>query len=216
MKSVLLFLSDLKQNNTREWFQDNKKRYDETRQEFDTFINEVIAGIYKFDPSIGMLSAKDCVFRIYRDVRFSADKSPYKTNMGGAISKGGRKSDFAGYYFHLDPEETFIAGGKYMPQADVLKKLRQEVMYNMDEFSRILNKPSFKKTFGEMEGEKLKKPPKDFPPDFPEIELLKFKSYTVFHKCNITDVTGKDFVNYTVDTFKEMFPFIRFLNRVFE
>ena len=216
MKSVIPFLSDLKQNNNREWFQANKKRYDQAKSEFESFINVLIAGVVKFDPSIGTMNAKECVFRIYRDVRFSKDKSPYKSNMGGFISRGGRKGGFAGYYFHLDPEQSFIAGGMYIPPSVILKKVRQEIMYNIEEFKGIIHKASFQKTFGQLEGEQLKRPPKDFPPDFPGIDLLKFKSYTVLHSFNPTSVSDADYNEYTLKVFREMLPLNKFLNKAIE
>ena len=213
MNSVIPFLSDLKQNNNREWFKTNKTRYAQAKSEFESFINELIAEVIKFDPKIGTLSAKDCVFRIFRDVRFSKDKSPYKTNMGGFISRGGRKGGFAGYYLHIDPEQSFIAGGNHMPPPDILKKVRQEIMYNIKEFKGIIHKASFQKTFGLLEGEQLKRPPKDFPADFPDIDLLKFKSYTVLHAIEVKTISSPKFKEYTLKTFEEMLPLNSFLNQ---
>jgi uncharacterized protein (TIGR02453 family) len=216
MKTVIDFISELDKNNNRDWFNANKNKYLEAKSEFETMVNQLIAKVHKFDPEIGTLAAKDCVFRIYRDVRFSKDKSPYKTNMGGFIAKGGRKGMSAGYYLHIDTNQAFIAGGMYMPPADLLKKIRMEIMYNIDEFKSIISKPSFTKTFGQIEGEKLKRPPKDFPLDFPDIELLKYKSYTVMHAVSTEQILDPDFENYTVKVFKEMFAMNRFLNKALE
>ncbi len=216
MQAVLDFLTDLKQNNNREWFQENKKRYEKAKADFENLLNGIIPGIYAFDPAIGPLTAKDCVFRIYRDVRFSKDKSPYKTNMGGFIARGGRKGAFAGYYFHIAPDESMIAGGIYMPPADVLKKARQEIYYHAEEFKRILNDKEFKKTFVLMEEDKLIRPPKDFPADFPDIDLLKYKSYTVFHSLPDKVLLSKNLQEYAVKIFKVMYPFNNFINRGLE
>ncbi len=216
MKDVLEFLTDLSKNNNREWFNANKKRYQQARETFEGMVNRLIPGIRKFDPEIGLLTAKDCVFRIYRDVRFSKDKSPYKTNMGGFITKGGRKGGLAGYYLHIDPQQSFIAGGNHMPAPDRLKKIRQEILYNINEFKGILNDPRFKKTFGSIDAEKLSRPPKDFPADFPDIDLLKFKSFTVVHSVNRQAVLDVDFETYILKTFRELYPFNRFLNRALE
>lgn len=213
MKITLDFLADLKQNNNREWFNANKQRYLDAKAAVDELVNQVIPDIRKFDPDIGTITAKECVFRIYRDVRFSKDKSPYKTNMGGFIARGGRKGGFAGYYIHIDPAGSFVAGGNYMPPADILKKIRQEIMYNIDEFKAIISKPSFRKTYGELEGDKLSRPPKDFPADFPDIELLKFKSFTVLHPTPAKTLLDEDVVNYIVKAFKELHPLNRFLNK---
>lgn len=216
MKNVIPFLTELKKNNNREWFQANKKKYDQAKTEFETFVNGLIAELVKIDPQIGTLTAKECVFRIFRDVRFSNDKSPYKTNMGGFIARGGRKGGYSGYYIHIDPEGSFIAGGLYMPPADILKKVRQEIMYNVEEFKGIIHKASFQKAYGQLEGEMLKRPPKDFPADFPDIELLKFKSYTVLHAIDAGTILNPDFTKYAINIFKELKPLNHFLNRAME
>ncbi len=216
MKNILDFLTTLKSNNNREWFNANKSLYIEAKDTFEEFINGIIPKINKFDPEIGSITAKDCVFRIYRDVRFSKDKSPYKTNMGGFMAKGGRKGGFAGYYIHIDPEQSFIAGGNHMPPPDKLKKLRQEIMYNVDQFKAIINKPSFKKAFTKIDGEKLSRPPKDFPADFPDIDLLKFKSYVVMHNFDSNEMLNKDYESYVLKIFKEMYPLNQFLNKAMD
>ncbi len=133
--------------------------------------------------------------------------------MGGFMARGGRKGGFAGYYIHIDPEQSFIAGGMHMPPPDILKKVRQEILYNIDEFKSTINKPAFKKTFGEIEGEKLSRPPKNFPADFPDIDLLKFKSYTILHKVDQSTLLKDDIEKYIVKTFKEMYKLNQFLNR---
>jgi len=213
MKNVLDFLKELKENNDREWFNENRKKYDGAKTEFETLINKLIPKIYDFDPEIGSLTAKQCVFRIFRDVRFFKDKSPYKVNMGGFMSKGGRKGFHSGYYVHIEPGRSFLGGGIYMPPSDILKKIRQEIMYNVDEYKNIINNPAFKKIFTQMEGEKLKRPPKDFPADFPDIELLKCKSYVVLHDVKDKDILSKNFENYIIDVFKTMYPLNQFLNK---
>lgn len=139
-QNTLTFLSNLKKNNHKDWFEKNRNHYEDAKNNFLAFVTEVIALVEKIDPSIVGLEAKKCVFRINRDVRFSKDKSPYKTNMGASISKGGKKIQCAGYYFHLEPNNTFIAGGLWMPPAEQLQKLRQEIDYNFDEFKKIITK----------------------------------------------------------------------------
>jgi len=213
MKKVIDFLSELKLNNNREWFEANKKRYEAAKSEFEGLLNKLIPLIYKFDPEIGLLTAKDCVFRIYRDVRFSKDKSPYKTNMGGYINKGGRKGIYAGYYVHIEPGSSMLAGGIYMPPPDVLKKARQEIYYHSDEFKGILNDKEFIKVFRQMEEDKLSRPPKDFPADFEDIDLLKYKSYTVLHPVADERLISDGLVKYMDGIFKVLFPFNQFINR---
>jgi uncharacterized protein (TIGR02453 family) len=212
MDLVIGFLRKLKANNQREWFQSNKPDYEKARKQFEALLNSLIPEIRKFDPTIGMLTPKDCVFRINRDIRFSADKSPYKTNMGAYISQGGRKGEKAGYYIHIDPEQSFAAGGLYMPQPEVLKKVRDEVYFNAGEFKSIIHKPSFVKVFGELDGDKLTRPPKGYPPDFPDIELLKYKSFTASHLLNEKTIVSVGLVKDVAGLFLEMYPMIRFLN----
>ena len=216
MKAVLNFLSELQDNNNRDWFNANKKQYLDAKDAFEAMVNRLIPGIHKFDNDISSITAKECVFRIYRDVRFSKNKAPYKTNMGAFIAKGGRKSGFAGYYLHIDPEQSFIAGGNHMPSSDKLKQIRQEIMYNIEEFKSILNKPTFKNIYGELEGARLSRPPKDFPPDFPDIELLKFKTFTVMHSVEPGQILKEDFEQYVLNAFNELHPLNRFLNKAFE
>ena len=216
MKTVSEFLRGLRDNNTREWFEANRKGYELAKAEFEFMLNRLIPEIYGFDPGIGTLTAKDCVFRIYRDVRFSKDKRPYKTNMGGYVCKGGRKGMYAGYYVHIEPGNSMLAGGLYMPPPEVLKKARQEVYYHAEEFKGILNGAAFKKTFRVMEEDKLSRPPKDFPADFKDIDLLKFKSYAVMHVMKDETLLEKNVQDYMVKVFKVMQPFNGFLNRGLE
>lgn len=213
MKVIIDYLKALKANNEREWFHANKPAYEKAKKEFEAFVNRLIPEIYKFDPEIGMITAKDCVFRIFRDIRFSPDKTPYKTHFGAYIAKGGRKSMLPGYYLHIDAERSFSAGGMHMPSSEHLKKIRQEIMYNVNEFKAILDKSSFKKTFGTFVDDKLIRPPKDFPADFPDIELLKFKGYTVVHDLNEKTILGQHPDLEILNSFKELKPLNDFLTK---
>jgi len=213
MNEILNFLADLKQNNEREWFQANKKRYEAAKNQFEALLNKLIPEINNFDPSIGLLTAKDCVFRIYRDIRFSSDKTPYKTHFGGYIAKGGRKSMHTGYYVHIDAEQSFLAGGMHSPPPEQLKKIRMEIMYNIDEFKSIIKNNQFQKYYGNINGEKLTRPPKDFPADFPDIDLLKFKSYTVISAFDAGKFSDRDFKKYALKVFEVLYPLNEFLNR---
>jgi len=215
-KNTFQFLNELKQNNNRDWFLENKPRYEEAKKEFEVFIDALIAEISKFDGSIGHHTAKECIFRIYRDVRFSKDKSPYKTHMGAHITSAAKKSEIhsrAGYYIHIGPGESMLAGGAYLPQGPWIKSIRQEIAYNADDFRKIINSKKFKEHFGEIEGEKLKKAPKGYEPDHPEIELLKYKSFLASNKVSDKDVISKDFLKHSADVFKTLHPFDDFLNR---
>jgi uncharacterized protein (TIGR02453 family) len=214
-KSTLDFLTSLKKNNNKEWFDKNKEKYLAAKQNVEEFTDELIKLISAFDKKIAGLTYKDCVFRIYRDVRFSKNKTPYKTNMGASISAGGKKTSAAGYYMHIDPEESFIAGGMWMPPSDQLKKIRQEIDYNGKKFHKILDEKNFKKQFGkldESEGYKLARPPKGYDKDHPDIELLKFNSYIVWHPYGKKDVLSKNFSRELSKSAKTMKPLIDFLN----
>jgi len=218
VQNILSFLSNLKNNNNREWFQTNKKKYEEAKKQFDEIVLNLIKEVSLFDDEIGYLEPKECTFRIYRDVRFSKDKSPYKSNMGGFIVKGGRKSGNAGYYLHLDPDESFIGGGSHMPSPENLRNIRLDICHYTKEFIEVIENEAFKHAFKKIEGEKLKKVPKGFPDDFQYPELIKYKSYTVFSPLDDSHLklSDKDFVALTIEYFKKMNPFIKFLNRAIE
>jgi uncharacterized protein (TIGR02453 family) len=213
--TVLDFLSQLTTNNNRDWFQQNKAWYEKSRKEVEVFVSEMISTISAIDPALQTPAMKECIFRIFRDVRFGADKSPYKTNFGAFIARGGRKSSNPGYYFHFEPGKSMLAGGVYMPQPETLKLLRNEVYYHSDELKGILSQPSFKKYFDQLgDFDKLKKAPKDFPADFPDIELLKYRSYIVSQEIPDTVVSDPEgYRKLVVDMVRELQPFMAFLNR---
>ena len=214
-KSILDFLASLTKNNNKDWFDKNKEKYLAAKENVEEFTNELIAAISKFDKPIAGLTHKDCVFRIYRDVRFSKNKTPYKTNMGASINSGGRKSMTAGYYIHIEPSKSFLAGGMWMPPSDQLKKIRQEIDYNGNKFHKILDQKEFKKYFGsldESEGYKLARPPKGYDKEHPDVELLKFSSYVVWHQFNNKEVLSKKFVSDVAKGAKLMKPLVDFLN----
>lgn len=210
-KKIQEFLIDLKFNNNRQWFTKNKDRYEAASREFGLFIDSVIAGLRQLDNSIDISSSKDCVFRIFRDVRFSPNKEPYKTNFGALIARGGRKSTNPGYYLHFEPDNSFIGGGIYMPEPKALQAIRSEIYENTQEFKAILSDESFRKYFSEIYGEKLKMAPKGFPRDFSDIDLLKYKHYAVLH--NVTDEFwwASDLLDRVIEIFRIQYKFNRFL-----
>lgn len=213
MEKSLAFLKKLKSNNNRDWFEKNKNHYLLAKEEFEGFIDELIKGLRKLDPEISPeLKAKDCVFRIYKDVRFSKDKSPYKTNMGASINPGGKKSLVAGYYFHLEPGGSFLAGGVYMPEPAMLQAIRQEIDYNPEPLNKILKSAAFKKYFkGLDEDDKLKTMPKGFEKEHPQAELLKNKHFVMSHFFSDKDVLDKKLVQETLAGFKAMLPLLLYL-----
>ena len=147
LQNAFQFLIDLKFNNNRPWFNDNKERYLIAKNDFYLFVEELIVLLKNQDKSIDVNSAKECVFRIYRDARFSKNKEPYKTNFGAFISKGGKKSPYAGYYIHFEPDNSFMGGGIYQPTPILLKSIRTQIFENCNEYQEILDQKDFKKQF---------------------------------------------------------------------
>jgi len=209
----LNFLEKLSANNNREWFAENKKLYETAKNEFVKITERLIKEVGAFDKDIVGLRAQDCIFRIFRDVRFAKDKSPYKTNFGASFNKSGKKIHNAGYYFHLEPGGCFIGGGIYMPEPDTLKKIRQEVFYNFDEFEKIVTEKEFVKYFGGIDGSRLSLPPKGYPKDFKGIEFLKFKDYTALHQFDPTKLSEEKLFEHSTKAYKAMKPLNDFLNR---
>jgi uncharacterized protein (TIGR02453 family) len=212
--TTLKFLKNLSRNNTKEWFDEHKQAYQDAKADYESIVQQLIDGLSKQDAEIAALQVKDCVFRIYKDVRFSKDKTPYKTNMGAAFSPGGRKSPRPGYYFHLEPGgNSFAGGGLWMPEAPVLKKVRQEIDYNFAEFQQIISNKDFIKYFGKIDGEALKSAPQGYQPDNPAIAYLKLKSFTVWHSFSDEACTQPALVREIMKVFAVMQPFIKFLDR---
>lgn len=210
--STLDFLKNVKKNNNREWFEKNRAKYEAARQDFAEFISKLITEIAKHDATVKGVQAKDCIFRIYRDVRFSKNKDPYKTNFGAVVGAGGRKSDKAIFYMQVEPGNSFVAGGKWMPPAPQLKDIRQEIFYNVNDFKKILNEKSFKKNFKELSDIKLKTAPKGFDKEFPDIELLKYTSYIAETKVDDKILLSKNVYKHCAALHKAMMPFQKFLN----
>ena len=215
METTLHFLKKLKINNNREWFDSNKTEYLASKEIFEEFVSKLIKGINKFDKKVSIdLKPKDCTFRIYKDVRFSKDKTPYKNNMSASINPGGKKSNIPGYYFHLEPEACFLAGGVYMPMPDDLKAIRQEIDYNPLPLINVLTSASFKKEFnGLNEEDKLKNPPKGFNKDHAHSEILKNKHFIVSKKFENKVILKKEGLSKTLDSFKAMYPFLDYLRK---
>lgn len=209
---IFKFLSELQANNNRAWFQENKMRYDMARTEFLEVVQELINGISLFDPEVAGLEAKDCLFRIYRDIRFSPNKLPYKTYMGAYIAKGGRKSQYAGYYIHLEPGNSLLSGGIYMPDSKLLKMLRQDIYDQIDEFVAILEEPSFKQTYPALDGEMLSRMPVGFPADSPYGHILKHKDFSVYTSKPESFFLQKDWISKALVDFRKLYSLNHFLN----
>ena len=213
-KKLLDFLTRLNKNNNRDWFGEHKGEYTYLKEQFEQFINQLIPKIKKIDGFTANVIAKDCVFRIYRDVRFSKNKAPYKTHFGAYIAEGGRKSPFAGYYIHIEPGGSFAGGGIYRPESNVLKEMRYEIMDRTDEFKNIVSAQEFRKIFPKIYGEQLKTVPKGFPKDFKDIALLRYKSYALVHKIDDEVIKSTGFEDYLLNLYNTAKPFNAFFNKV--
>lgn len=214
VSEIIRFLSALNENNNREWFAENKSWFEKVKKQFDGISRELILRISEFDEDIKNVEASDCVFRIYRDIRFSHDKTPYKTHFGVFIaSAGGRKSQRGGYYLHLDPAGCFVGVGVWCPEPNLLKALRKSVYDNIDELNEIRNEAGFAGMFSKFyEEDKLKSVPAGFPKDFPDAELLKLKHYLVEYKFDEKLLDSADFIDEITRIFRVAYPFNKFLN----
>lgn len=212
----LKFLEELRKNNHREWFLTHKKEYEASKKEFTDFVNELIVKHGSRDASIAHLQAKDCLFRINRDVRFSKDKSPYKTNFGASISAGGKKGGLAGYYFHLEPGGSFVGGGLYMPEAPQLAKVRQEIDYSWEEFLEIFKKENFKRIYGDLDRSdefRLIRMPKGYENDHPAAEYLKLKSFVAIKQLSDEEVLNANLPDQILEAFTALQPLNELINR---
>ncbi|MCU0472488.1 MAG: DUF2461 domain-containing protein [Bacteroidales bacterium] len=213
-KSTIQFLSDLKLHNDKEWFNANRKRYESARSDFETFVQAAIDEISLFDPILKGLESKSCTYRINRDIRFSNDKTIYKTHLGAFVVRGGKRNGdrFAGYYIHVEPGNSMIAGGAYMPPSAWLSAIREKIAEHGKEFLKITSDPDFIRFFGAIEGEKLKSAPKGYSRDHPHIELLKLKSFLSARQISDSKMTSESCLEYIVSACRAMKPLNDFLN----
>jgi uncharacterized protein (TIGR02453 family) len=213
MDHILKFLKAVGKNNNRDWFEKNKATYLDAKSSFDDFLESLHKELMKFDDGLGNVNPRKLAFRIYRDVRFSKDKRPYKTNMGAGFSPHGKMEQEAGYYIHIEPGKSFVAGGLYMPSPENLAKIRQEIDYNAAGLLKILNNKKFKSHFpkGLDDWDKLKTMPKGYAKDHPNIDLLKNKSFVVSHQFKDTDVVNKNFVKKIAESCRLIKPLNEYL-----
>lgn len=215
-KNSLEFLDDLKANNNRDWFLDNKKRYEAFKKDYHQLVSDFLSVMKPLDPSLEMLEVKNCTFRINRDIRFSKDKSPYKDHIGVWLSSGAKGKNRSGYYVHIARTGSFIAGGFYCPEAEDLKKVRKEIAFFYEDLEEILNEKNFKKEFTDFDRNEinlLKNPPRGYEKDHPAIEFLKLKSFETTQKFDIEEVTQKDFVTKMSQKLIALKPLNDFINR---
>lgn len=218
-KQTTEFLSNLRENNNRDWFEANKPVYQKAHKNFLDFTQALINGLAAFDEDIrnSHLDAKKCVMRIFRDVRFSKDKSPYKPNFFAYINKGGKKSPFGGYYFNLEPGASFFGGGIYMPESKVLASIRQEINFNFSEWRKVTEDKSLLDFYGEIKPSgQLSRPPKGFDNDNPAIEWLKFKGYFTQKNLSDTELINEDLITHVDDAYRKVKPLVDFINKSIE
>lgn len=216
--STLRFLKDLHRNNNKPWFDANRKSYENAKEDVAEMVEGLIKAITVFEPGMSILKAKDCTFRINRDVRFSKDKHPYKNNMGAYFSSGGKKAEMAGYYLHVEPGKSFAGGGFYNPMPPSLARIRQEIDYNHDEWMKIINEKKFKGHFpnGLADIGSLVRPPKGYDENNPAISFLKMKGFIVTTPISDTELQDKQLIKKVTRIFESMQPMVTFLNRAIE
>jgi len=214
LQSYLNFLAELEKNNNREWFDVNRARYKSLNEPFQIFVGELIHRIAQFDPQLKFLTPKDCTYRINRDIRFSNDKSPYKTHLGSAFGHLAKNGSCPGYYFELRSDgQIMIGGGWYILDSAQLYKLRQAISEDAKPLLKILKNPEFKATFGELNGEKLKTTPKGFNPEDPQIELLRYKNYLAGRRINVSNLSDEQIADEIIKTFKVLSPLVLYLRQ---
>lgn len=218
--STISFLKSLKKNNHKPWFDNNRDKYLIAKNNFEEFITELLHKMTLYDNDMKELTVKDCCFRINRDIRFSKNKTPYKISLSASFNKGGKKSIYAGYYLHLQPEgKSFAGGGLWNPEAAELKKIRQEIDYCLPEFKKIIHATAFKKNYGELERDEnhmLKKVPKGYDKDNAAADFLKMKSFVATRNMSEEVVLSTGFSDEIIRSFKALQPLVHFLNRAFE
>lgn len=223
MQEIIDFLRQLRDNNNRMWFQANKDRYLRCAALFDDITQQIITGIESFDPSVKGLQPKDCTYRIYRDVRFSSDKSPYKTHMGCYVCPGGKKSGYVGYYFHIGvgdmgteyPFGHMVAVGDYCYEPKVLQTLREDIVNGDGDFHDIVTKQC-SPLFALDKTGALKRNPKGFEPDAPWAEYLRLKTFCLFYTPDNSFLTAPDAIAKVVELFRSALPFTQYINRAIE
>lgn len=212
LQFTLDFLADLANHNKKEWMDDNKKRYNEAKGYVIELISEILEKASDFDKSLVGVEPKKTLFRINRDIRFSNNKDPYKTNFGASIVAGGRKSGNPGYYLHIKPGDNMVGGGLYQPDASTLQKVRQEIDYNGARIREIITDKSFTAVFKEpFGGDKLKTAPRGYPKDHPDLDLLQLKHYVFMNPLSDKQVTSSSLVDEVVHAYQTLHPFNQFL-----
>lgn len=217
MKDILNYLRELRAHNNREWFNAHKEEYTLLRKRFELYVDKIIALLSLHDEELRGLEAKDCLYRIYRDIRFSADKTPYKCHFAAYMVRGGKNNPRAGYYLHIEPDNCMLSAGLWCPEPHVLKAVRQAIYDNCDEFVEILENPKFKKIYARINEERmLKIVPRPFPRDFEYGNLLKHRDYSVIGQKEESFFESEDWIHRTADELLVAQPLNQFLNYTYD
>ena len=212
LQPALQFLAQLERNNNKAWFEENRPAYDAARAAVEDFLEAVIDALRNTDP-LGDLTAKQCLMRIHRDIRFSRDKSPYNTAISASIAPGGRKSGKMGYYISVGPQDrSIVAGGLYSPTPEQLARFRKAIESDASELRAIARAKAFVEHFGQIAGEKLKTAPKGYERTHPEIDLLQLKQAIVIRHFTDAEIVKPDFPEHVVAACKAMKPFVTWLD----
>jgi uncharacterized protein (TIGR02453 family) len=212
---TLQFLINLSENNNREWFHANRGDYDKTKVEFEVLSQKILTGVSQFQDDLINTKVKDCILRINRDIRFSLDKSPYKKYLAAGFGPGGKSSGKVDFYLHIEPNASFLGGGMWSPTSTQLASFRQEIDYNPQHLKGIIENKFFKEYFNEIHGEKVKKMPKGYPIDHPDIELLKYKQLFFVHKYTDNEILSEDFANKVINGCFVLKPYLDYINHLF-
>jgi len=211
---TLAFLTEIVENNNREWFAENKERYETAKADVLSFVDELIPVLAATDPEFPLeTQAKKCLMRIYRDIRFSKNKAPYKNNYGISFAVRNKNGGGPEYYLHLQPGKSFFAAGYWMPEADNLKRIREEIDYNTEEFLEIITAKSFSNLFELSREDTLKKAPKGYDPEHPHIDLLKLKSFIATFPIRDEELFKPTIINHLKKAFAGAYPFVQFLRK---
>lgn len=213
-KSTFQFLLDLKNNNHKAWFDEHKNQYQEAKQDVEQTVGHVLHALSKYDTNFAELKPAQCLFRIHRDVRFSKEKIPYKTNFGASLNSLGKKSSFAGFYLHIEPGASFCGGGLWLPPTPLLQTVRQEIDYQTEEFLTLLNESQFKRFYKDLSNEhRLQRIPKGYEEGHPAEKYLKLKSFVAMTPLSDSQLTTPKAPETIAQTLWALNPLIQFINR---